>query len=77
MSRVHTGAGLYTLSSRIKQVVTIDGLRYFDCCMEFGMCSAACIWCTFMGLVVWIAIHMKNLTYDSVVESFSGFGSAA
>ena len=25
------------------------------------MCSVAHIWCTFMGLVIWIALHVKNL----------------
>jgi hypothetical protein len=46
---------------QIKQVVTIDGLCYVDRCMEFGTRSAARVWCTFMGLVIWIAIHVKNI----------------
>ena len=29
--------------------------------MEFGTRSAAHIWCTFMGLVIWITLHVKNL----------------
>ena len=39
----------------------IDGQCHVDRCMEFGMRNAARIWCTFMGLVIWIALHVKNL----------------
>jgi hypothetical protein len=46
---------------QIKQIVTIDGQRHVDRCMEFGTRSAARVWCTFMGLVAWIAIHVKNI----------------
>jgi hypothetical protein len=31
--------------------------------MEFGTCSAAHVRCTFMGLVVWIAIHVKHIPH--------------
>ena len=46
---------------QIKQIVTIGGQQYVDCCMWFGTCSAACIWWTFMGLVMWITIHVKRI----------------
>ena len=46
---------------QIKQIIMIDGQCHMDHCMEFGTCSAAHIWCTFMGLVIWIALHVKNL----------------
>jgi hypothetical protein len=31
--------------------------------MVFGTRSAARVWCTFMGLIAWITIHVKNI-YD-------------
>ena len=46
---------------QIKQVVTIDGQRHIDRCMEFGTCSAARIWCLFMGLITWITIYVKGI----------------
>ena len=46
---------------QIKQIVTIDSQRHVDRCMQFGTRSAARIWCTFMGLVLWIAIHSKQI----------------
>ena len=46
---------------QIRQVSTIDGMRHVDWCMVFGSCSSPHIWCTFMGLVIWIAIHMQKL----------------
>jgi hypothetical protein len=48
---------------QIKQIITIDGQRHVDRCMEFGTRSAARVWCTFMGLVVWIAIHVKHIPH--------------
>ena len=43
---------------QIKQVVTIDGERHVDRCMVFGSRSSPRIWCTFMGLIVWISIYV-------------------
>ncbi|KAF8585148.1 hypothetical protein K439DRAFT_1646686 [Ramaria rubella] len=41
---------------QIKQISTIDGQRHVDCNLVFGSCMSAQIWCTFMGLVIWICI---------------------
>ncbi|KAF8583650.1 DNA/RNA polymerase [Ramaria rubella] len=46
---------------QIKQIITIDGMRHVNQCMEFGGCGSARIWCLLMGLVVWIAIHVKRI----------------
>ncbi|KIJ51972.1 hypothetical protein M422DRAFT_243545 [Sphaerobolus stellatus SS14] len=44
---------------QIWQVVTIDGQCYMDRCLVFGNWGAPNIWCSFMALVVWIAITIK------------------
>jgi hypothetical protein len=46
---------------QIKQVITIDGMRHVDWCMAFGSRTSPRIWCTFMGMVIWIAIHVYLL----------------
>ncbi|KAF8573783.1 hypothetical protein K439DRAFT_1374373, partial [Ramaria rubella] len=46
---------------QIKQIITIDGQRHVDRCMEFRGRASARIWCLFMGLVFWIAIHVKKI----------------
>src|SRR5882724_7542868 len=46
---------------QLKQVVTIDGERHIDRCMVFGSRSSPRIWCTFMGLVAWIVIHVYSI----------------
>src|SRR5882724_2050392 len=46
---------------QLKQVVTIDGERHVDRCMVFGSRSSPRIWCTFMGLVTWIGIHVYSI----------------
>jgi len=43
---------------QLKQVVTIDGQQHIDRCMVFRSRSSPHIWCTFMGLVTWIGIHV-------------------
>ena len=37
-----------------------EGLRHVDRNMTFGLCAAPKIWCTFFGLVMWIAIHIHS-----------------
>ncbi|THH16009.1 hypothetical protein EUX98_g9370 [Antrodiella citrinella] len=44
---------------QLKQVITINGERRIDHCMCFGSRGSADIWCSFMSLVLWIAIHVK------------------
>ncbi|KIJ43077.1 hypothetical protein M422DRAFT_170302 [Sphaerobolus stellatus SS14] len=46
---------------QIHQVVTIDGARHVDRCMVFGNRRLPSIWCSFMSLVIWIAINIKNI----------------
>ena len=46
---------------QIRQVVSIDGIRHVDRCMVFGSRSSPRIWCSFMALVLWIAIHIRYL----------------
>ncbi|SJK99655.1 uncharacterized protein ARMOST_02963 [Armillaria ostoyae] len=58
---------------QIHQTVTIDGQRHVDRCNNFGNRGAGHIWCTFFGLVLWIAIFIKMLTdiFGYVDDSFS------
>ena len=42
---------------QLRQVV--NGVRRIDRCNNFGNRAAGKIWCTFMSLVLWIAIHIK------------------
>lgn len=44
---------------QLKQVVTVGGLRRIDRCSCFGNRGSADLWCTFHGLVVWIAINVR------------------
>ncbi|THH15530.1 hypothetical protein EUX98_g9452 [Antrodiella citrinella] len=44
---------------QLKQVNTVDGTRRIDHCMCFGSRGSPDIWCSFMSLVLWIAIHIK------------------
>src|SRR5882724_909233 len=46
---------------QIKQINTFEGLRHVDCNMAFGTRTAPHIWCTFFGLVMWIAIYVYLL----------------
>ena len=46
---------------QLTQVVTIDGEQHVDCSMVFGSRSSPQIWCTFMGLVTWISIHIYSI----------------
>ncbi|KIJ24645.1 hypothetical protein M422DRAFT_194440 [Sphaerobolus stellatus SS14] len=44
---------------QIRQIVTVDGERHVDRCLVFGNRGAPNIWCSFMALVIWIAIKVK------------------
>ncbi|KAF8573412.1 hypothetical protein K439DRAFT_1625101 [Ramaria rubella] len=46
---------------QVKQIVTIDGQRHVDRCLVFGSRMSPRIWCTFFGLVIWIAIHVIHI----------------
>ncbi|THH15423.1 hypothetical protein EW146_g5062 [Bondarzewia mesenterica] len=46
---------------QIKQVVTIDGERRVDRCNNFGDRAGGFIWCSFFGLVLWIAINIRKI----------------
>ena len=43
---------------QLKQINTFQGMRHVDRNMTFGSRSAPKIWCSFFGLVIWIAIHV-------------------
>jgi hypothetical protein len=45
---------------QIKQVNTIDGLRYIDRCNTFGNRVSGSIWISFNSLVTWIARYIKG-----------------
>jgi hypothetical protein len=46
---------------QIKQIVTFKKERHVDRCNIWGDRAAGYLWCSFMGLVSWIAIHIKLL----------------
>lgn len=48
---------------QLKQIVTIDGLRYVDRCMVFGCRASAILWCTVYSLILWIAIYVKLIRH--------------
>ena len=43
------------------QIITIDGERHFDRNNNFGNRSTGGLWGAFMGIVLWIAIHVKQI----------------
>ena len=45
----------------IKQIVTVGGQRHVDRCLVIGGRTSGCIWCTFMALVIWIAIYVRGI----------------
>jgi len=58
---------------QIKQVVSIDGMWHMDHCMVFGSRSSLCIWYTFMGLIIWIAIMYEVcMTFYTTWTTHSG-----
>ncbi|THH17333.1 hypothetical protein EW146_g3442 [Bondarzewia mesenterica] len=46
---------------QIKQVVTVDGKHRVDQCNNFGDRAGGFIWCSFFGLVLWIAINIRRI----------------
>jgi hypothetical protein len=46
---------------QIKQVVSHNGLRRVDRCNNFGGRASGKLWCTFMSLVLWIAVNIKSI----------------
>ena len=43
---------------QVKQVLTFEGMRHVDHNLTCGTRSIPKIWCTFFGLIIWIAIHV-------------------
>ncbi|KAI5822215.1 DNA/RNA polymerase [Schizophyllum commune Tattone D] len=58
---------------QIRQTVLIDGVRLVDGCNNFGGRGSGRIWCTFFGLVLWIAIFIRLLEdlFGYVDDAFS------
>src|ERR1700690_1562812 len=58
---------------QIRQVVTFKDKRYVDRCNIWGGRTARHIFCSFMGLVLWIAIKIKHLEdlFAYVDDAFS------
>jgi hypothetical protein len=58
---------------QIRQIVTFKGMRNVDRCNIWGGRSAGHIFCSFMGLVLWIAIKIKKLDdlFAYVDDTFS------
>jgi len=53
---------------QIKQIVIVGGKCHVDHSLVIGGLTSGHIWCTFMALVIWIAIHIcriKDLLYYS------------
>ncbi|CDO68213.1 hypothetical protein BN946_scf184913.g3 [Trametes cinnabarina] len=46
---------------QLRQVVTINGVRRVDRCCCFGNRGSPDLFCTVMALVLWIAIHVRNI----------------
>ena len=43
------------------QIITIDGECHVDRNNNFGNCSTGGLWGAFMGVILWIAIHIKQI----------------
>jgi hypothetical protein len=62
---------------QIKQVNTIDGLRYVDRCNAFGGCASGAIFIAFNSAVAWIAKYIRGVKYlGNYVDDSSGVGRA-
>ncbi|KIL56347.1 hypothetical protein M378DRAFT_64217, partial [Amanita muscaria Koide BX008] len=48
---------------QVKQIITVEGLRHVDRCNNFGNRAAQRLWISFMALVTWIAIFVKQLDH--------------
>jgi hypothetical protein len=57
---------------QIKQVNTVDGIRYIDRNLAFGSSASPAIFISFNSLVAWIAKYVKNFDYfaNYVDDSF-------
>jgi len=59
---------------QLKQVNTVDGLRYIDRNCTFGSCSSAAIFICFNSLVAWIAKNKRGIKHLSTyADDSSGF----
>ena len=43
------------------QIITIDGECHVDRNNNFGNCGTSGLWGAFMGVILWIAIHIKQI----------------
>ncbi|KAL7284900.1 hypothetical protein ACG7TL_002214 [Trametes sanguinea] len=72
---------------QLKQVVSIHGTRRIDRCCCFGNRGSPDLFCTFMALLLWIAIHVRdvpcllaymddNFTFEAspTLEKYMGYG---
>lgn len=58
---------------QIKQINTVDGLRYVDRNLAFGSSASAAIFISFNSLVAWIAKYVKGFKYlTNYVDDSSG-----
>ena len=46
---------------QIRQIVTVEGERFVDRCNTFGSRAGGWVWASFISLVLWIAIKVKNI----------------
>lgn len=46
---------------QIRQIVTVDGKHSVDRCNTFGSRAGGWVWASFVSLVLWIAIKVKNI----------------
>ena len=46
---------------QIRQIVTVDGEHFVDRCNTFGSRAGGWVWASFISLVVWIAIKVKDI----------------
>lgn len=58
---------------QIRQIVTIDGERHVDRCNNFGNGAAGRVWGSIAGLMLWIAMDVKNIQdlFGYVDDDFS------
>ena len=59
---------------QMKQVNTVDGLRYIDRNITFGNSGSPAIFISFNSLVAWIAKHVRGITHlATYIDDSSGF----
>ena len=60
---------------QLKQINTVDGLRYVDRNITFGNSSSAAIFISFNSLVAWIAKNIRGIRHlTTYMDDSSGFG---